>query len=464
MTRPRRPGHGGPPEKERAFELLFRERTFELVWRWLTRLGIPLRDRADLAQDILLSAYLSFESYQPEISRPERWLNRITVHASAHYRERAQHRYEELVPDEDIPRLVDESPSPEDMLSSEEERLMVLEVLQQLDVEAHSILVAHDLDGIPMTELARQRGIPLSTAYKWRARALSLFHDIALKRQRGEQWQRQRQTQKQRRSRLRAVPVDVAAIVAAARVAPRLPDDVRRSILRGITESVPPIDAGGAGGLIVDAREVLGEAVTWGKRAIAKLAQKLLSSAALVVLASAAATAAVGALSIALESQDGPPLLRGMPPAPAVSRAAVPSVAPPPPPPPPPPPAVAPVAAQPPPRSPRQPPRSWPPAVEAPGPAPGPATEGESLDLMLLEICTSAVRQRGAAEALEALERYEREVPQSAFAAERAVLWIRALRLAGRDDEARERIARARASGAIDRRLLDDLERGLSRQ
>ncbi|WP_437669845.1 RNA polymerase sigma factor [Sorangium sp. So ce131] len=452
MTRPRRPGHGGPPEKERAFELLFRERTFELVWRWLTRLGIPLRDRADLAQDILLSAYLSFDSYQPEISRPERWLNRITVHASAHYRERAQHRYEELVPDEDIPRLVDESRSPEEMLISEEERLMVLELLQQLDVEAHSILVAHDLDGIPMTEIARQRGIPLSTAYKWRARALSLFHDIAVKRRREEQ----------RRGGLRAVPVDVAAIVAAARVAPRLPDDVRRSIIRGIAESAPPIEAGGAGGLIVDARDVLGDAAMWGKRALVKAAQKVLSSAALVVLASAAATAAVGALSLAGKPKGSPPLLQGMPPAPAFSRPAAPSVAPPPPRSPAPP--AAPSAPAPlPRRSPVQHPRSPPPpAVAAPEPAPEPAMEGKSLDLTLLETCTGAVQRRDGAAALEALERYERDVPQSSFASERAVLWIRALRLAGRHEEARARITRARASGAIDRRLLDELEQGLA--
>jgi len=36
-----------------------------------------------------------------------------------------------------------------------------------------AVVIAHEIDGIPMTEIAEQRGIPLSTAYRWHARGIA---------------------------------------------------------------------------------------------------------------------------------------------------------------------------------------------------------------------------------------------------------------------------------------------------
>lgn len=35
-----------------------------------------------------------------------------------------------------------------------------------------AVLIEHDLEGLPMLDVAESREIPLSTCYKWRARAL----------------------------------------------------------------------------------------------------------------------------------------------------------------------------------------------------------------------------------------------------------------------------------------------------
>jgi RNA polymerase sigma-70 factor (ECF subfamily) len=51
--------------------------------------------------------------------------------------------------------------------------------VQSLEPDLRSVLVGHGIDGIPMTEIAEQRGIPLSTAYKWRSRALAALEAIA---------------------------------------------------------------------------------------------------------------------------------------------------------------------------------------------------------------------------------------------------------------------------------------------
>ncbi|MGK3992373.1 RNA polymerase sigma factor [Sorangium sp. So ce1024] len=464
MTRPRRPGQGGPPEKERAFELLFREKTFTLVWRWLTRLGVPLRDRGDLAQDVLLSAYLSFDNYKPEISRPERWLNRIAVHTAAHYRERAQHRYEELVGEEEFPVLVDESKSADELIVSDQERLMVLELLHRLDVDAHSILVAHDLDGVPMADIAQQRGIPLSTAYKWRARALSMFHDLVTK--------RRREDRKKEGPRF-VVPLDVAALFASARVAPNVPDDVRLAILRGVQEAARALDDGAVGQATSGAGKVLGDAVAWLKK-LWKPVAKLTTTVGVgpVVAAPVAATAAAGALWLALRAPD-PPAPAAMHVGPAITAAVPPAAAPEPPAVEPEPPAAeepsepeAEEQVAPPPRSTaaarRRPKPVKAPEAEAPAaPATVITTPGGDRDVELFEACSAAVQQREPLRAIAELERYEREIPRSAFAAERKVLWIRALLLAGRHDEARAVLAEARHDPAISQRQLDELENRL---
>ncbi|WP_437661247.1 RNA polymerase sigma factor [Sorangium sp. So ce1182] len=462
MTRPRRPGQGGPPEKERAFELLFREKTFALVWRWLTRLGVPLRDRGDLAQDVLLSAYLSFDNYKPEISRPERWLNRIAVHTAAHYRERAQYRYEELVSEEEFPVLVDQSKTPDELMISDQERLMVLELLHHLDVDAHSILVAHDLDGVPMADLAQQRGIPLSTAYKWRARALALFHDIVAKRRREDR----------KKEGLRfVVPVDLAALFATARVAPRVPEDVRLSILRGVQESARALEEGGTGKAAAGFDKALSDVTTWVK-GLWKLLQQLLPSAGVGPLVAAPVVAAVvaGALWLALRAPEPPPAPAVMHVGPAITAAASPPVEPEPPALLPPPAAAEPV--EPPPRSAPEPRRQRlqepergeraPEAAEPAETAGELTTPGGDRDMQLFEACSEALHQRDPSRAIRELERYEREMPKSAFGSERTVLWIRALRLAGRHSEARALLAQARRDSSIKQGLLDELDENVS--
>ncbi|WP_437625866.1 RNA polymerase sigma factor [Sorangium sp. So ce1151] len=159
-------------DRQRAFVRLFRGKTYDSVWNWLKRLGVPRRDRRDILQDVFLAGYQSFPTYDPLRARPERWLNRITVHVAAHYRDRAHHRREELSSG-DAPRVVDERPNAEEQMDAEQTRSLILTRLSSLDAAERRILIEHDIDGVPMATVAEQHGIPLSTAYKWRTRAIS---------------------------------------------------------------------------------------------------------------------------------------------------------------------------------------------------------------------------------------------------------------------------------------------------
>lgn len=161
-----------------AFACLFQKKgTRAAVKVWLGKLGIPRQDRRDVAQDVFLAAHQSFHTYDPMRARPERWLNRIAVHVAAHFFDRAQRRREELASDSFEDRA-DEQPGADEWLAQEQTRKIVRDLVHGLDEQVRRVIVAHELDGVPMVEIAEREGIPLSTAYKRRARGLRRLREM----------------------------------------------------------------------------------------------------------------------------------------------------------------------------------------------------------------------------------------------------------------------------------------------
>ena len=70
---------------------------------------------------------------------------------------------------------------PDEMLEDAEDAQFMAEHLKRPD-EKQSVLLAHDLDGLTMAEIAKDRRVPLSTAYRWRASALASLQDEARQR------------------------------------------------------------------------------------------------------------------------------------------------------------------------------------------------------------------------------------------------------------------------------------------
>jgi RNA polymerase sigma-70 factor, ECF subfamily len=198
--------------RQRARALLFRAAVLPHVTRWLRGLAVPSWDRADVAGDVWLAAVESWPSFDATRARPERWLNRIAVHVASHYHGRARHRSEEsldallyrLHRDQNAPWttagdvaacagsrasdrsgksleellcLFDPAPDAFTQVAREQDRLRFLEALQALDEKYCHVLVSHDIEGIPMVRIAESMGVPVSTLYKWRARALAALRD-----------------------------------------------------------------------------------------------------------------------------------------------------------------------------------------------------------------------------------------------------------------------------------------------
>ena len=177
-----------PLDKERAEALLFgRRETITSVRRWLRRLGVPLEDLPDVLQDVLKNAWSSWHTYDPTRSRPERWLNKIAVHLAAHYRDQARHHREELAAEPGDIDAADPSLDASELMELEQMRTIVRDALDELPRDLREVLIAHDIDGVPMAAIAEHQGIPLSTAYKWRARALDALADVLDRRDREEE-------------------------------------------------------------------------------------------------------------------------------------------------------------------------------------------------------------------------------------------------------------------------------------
>jgi RNA polymerase sigma factor (sigma-70 family) len=145
--------------------------------------GVPQRDRLDLVQRVLLGAWQAIISsrYRPIPGVPLRaWVGEIARRQASTYRRSARARQEELTDPDEIRHESQQTP-PDERLAEEEERQIVAAQLQSTN-PMRSILIAHDVDGVPMAEIAKEQRVPLSTAYRWRASALSALQKEARRR------------------------------------------------------------------------------------------------------------------------------------------------------------------------------------------------------------------------------------------------------------------------------------------
>lgn len=174
--------HPAYPRTSRdAFKVIFeRQKTQDLIFRWLRKLKIPRRYLRDVSQEVFLAAWQSFHTFDAAKARPERWLNAVVVHVAAHFRDKAAHRRSRRRTWGWFLRLLSET-GPEQALDSADDINVLEQILDRLDPTLRNVLERHDLNGEPMSSIAESYGIPLSTAYKWRNRAFLRSQSILRK-------------------------------------------------------------------------------------------------------------------------------------------------------------------------------------------------------------------------------------------------------------------------------------------
>jgi RNA polymerase sigma-70 factor (ECF subfamily) len=135
------------------------QRELDYLMRTLQRLGVKSSDLEDLAHEVFLVLRGGWHEYdQARAFRP--YLFGIAFRlASSHRR-----RHWREVPTEVVERQ-DLAPAADRAFESSQARALVLAALQQIPLPRRVVLILHELDEIPMREVASTLGIPLFTAY-----------------------------------------------------------------------------------------------------------------------------------------------------------------------------------------------------------------------------------------------------------------------------------------------------------
>ena len=134
---------------------------FAYVWNTLRRLGAPLPDLEDLAHDVFVVVHRHLGEYDP--ARPLRpWLFGISLRVVSDFRRLGRNLRE--VPGERL-EPVDAAPTPHERMEATEARALLMKALEVLDLDRRAVFVRHELDEVPVPEIAAELAIPLNTAY-----------------------------------------------------------------------------------------------------------------------------------------------------------------------------------------------------------------------------------------------------------------------------------------------------------
>jgi RNA polymerase sigma-70 factor (ECF subfamily) len=165
------------------FRTLF-DRELSYVFCSLRRLGVPDRDREDLANEVFFRVFQRLADF--DAARPARpWLFAFVVRVAAEHRSRAQARYEELGGGDDVAQHAVAAPSG-DGGEARDTNALVAAALDTLDLDKRAVLVLHDLDGHSVPEISVALGIPEGTAYSRLRAAREQFTAAARRTQRRE--------------------------------------------------------------------------------------------------------------------------------------------------------------------------------------------------------------------------------------------------------------------------------------
>jgi RNA polymerase sigma-70 factor (ECF subfamily) len=135
------------------------QRELDYVFRTLRRLGVAPGEVEDLAQEVFLALRGAWSEYDQ--SRPLRpYLFGISFRiASAHQRKRRREVAFGIV------EVDDAGPGPDDELQRKQARALVMAGLERIPLPRRAVLVMHDIDDVPVAQVAAVLEIPLFTVY-----------------------------------------------------------------------------------------------------------------------------------------------------------------------------------------------------------------------------------------------------------------------------------------------------------
>lgn len=167
---------------EREFSNVFSE-YFRYVHNTLKRLGTPISELEDLTHDVFLSVYRHWHE-RDESRSVKPWLFAFAYRTASAHRRLARHR-REVFDSEEEP--VNCTPNSLEQLVYAEQLRLVQQALERVELDHRAVFILHDLDEIPMPEVARCLNIPTNTGYSRLRAARRKFEESLVRlQQRGD--------------------------------------------------------------------------------------------------------------------------------------------------------------------------------------------------------------------------------------------------------------------------------------
>ena len=135
------------------------EHEFDYLIRTLRRLGVSPNDLEDLAHEVFLILYQSWEKY--DAARPLRaYIFGIAFRVASNYiRKRKREILYAVVETSDC------GLQPDQALDANQVRALVLSALKRVPMQRRAVLIMHDIDKLPMGEIAANLSIYQFTGY-----------------------------------------------------------------------------------------------------------------------------------------------------------------------------------------------------------------------------------------------------------------------------------------------------------
>ncbi len=146
------------------------------IWRLLRRLGVPIAQLDDAAQEVFWVAARKLEQIEP--GKQHAFLYGVALRVAANELRRQASAPARCAVD-DLESLVDGAPTPEERLEQARARQLLDAVLERLPLELRAVLVLFELEGLDVRSIAEIEGIPIGTVGSRLRRAREEFSAIA---------------------------------------------------------------------------------------------------------------------------------------------------------------------------------------------------------------------------------------------------------------------------------------------
>jgi RNA polymerase sigma-70 factor (ECF subfamily) len=132
------------------------------VWRTLKYLGVRDADLPDAAQEVFLVVHRRLPEFRGD-AKVETWIYEIACFTAKAWRRKAATR-RDRPPSESLPVIPIDAAQEAD-LDDARSRARLERLLEELPEEQRAVVVLHEIEELPMREVADLLGCPMFTAY-----------------------------------------------------------------------------------------------------------------------------------------------------------------------------------------------------------------------------------------------------------------------------------------------------------